>query len=64
MNEQRFELTVQITETQAHHAAQFLKRAGWTEYRACAVDNEEAYAIRDALDAIQRALRDAGFAPR
>ena len=59
-----FEHTVQLTEDQAMHVAEFLKRCGWTEWRACAVDDVEAYGIREGLEQVRRALRDAGFNPR
>ena len=59
-----FELTVQITEPQAWALAQFLKRAGWTEWRACAVDDEEAYRIREGCERVREALAEAGVAPR
>ena len=44
--------------------AQFVKRVGWSEFRANAVDDDEAREIRAAVDALQRALAEAGFAPR
>lgn len=59
-----FELTVQITEAQAWDLAQFLKRAGFSDYRSNAVDNDEAYRMIDAANRVQRALREAGFSPR
>lgn len=59
-----FELTVQITEPQAAALALFVKRVGWSEMRGCATDDEETYLIRDAIDRLQRALREAGFVPR
>jgi hypothetical protein len=59
-----FELTVQITETQAWDLAQFLKRAGFSDFMSCAVDKDEAYRMIDAANAVRRALRDAGFNPR
>lgn len=64
MPDEPFELTVQLTDGQAWQLAQFLKRCGWTEYRACAADRREAYANRAALDRVQQALRDAGYSPR
>jgi hypothetical protein len=44
--------------------AQFVKRVTWTEMRACAVDEAEGYAIRAAIDTLQKALAEAGYAPR
>jgi len=44
--------------------AQFVKRVGWSELCENAVDDEEAYRMRDALGALARALAESGFAPR
>jgi hypothetical protein len=57
-------LTVELTERQAMALAQFVKRVGWTEFRANAIDNDEAYLIREAVDAVQRELRVQGYSPR
>jgi dissimilatory sulfite reductase (desulfoviridin) alpha/beta subunit len=59
-----FILEVLITPTQAQHLAQFIKRVGFSDFRGNAQDDAEAYAMRDALDLVGVALRDAGFAPR
>jgi hypothetical protein len=42
--------------------AQFAKRVTWKEMRECAV-NAEAYEIRAAIDTLQKALAEAGYAP-
>ena len=60
----QWELTVQLTDDDAQALAQFVKRVGWPEFRACAVDDDEARAIRAGIDRLAAALRDAGFAPR
>ncbi|MEB7916232.1 hypothetical protein NGK09_06120 [Enterobacter mori] len=44
--------------------AQLVKRLTWSEVRACAVDDNEAYGISDAVAKLQNALRDAGYARR
>jgi hypothetical protein len=49
---------------QAIALAQFVKRVTWSEIRSCAVDDDEAHLIRDAIEALQRALAEAGFSPR
>lgn len=59
-----FELTVPITEQQAWDLAQFLKRAGFSDFRSNAVDHDEAYRMIDAANRLRRALAEAGFAPR
>lgn len=60
------ETTVKL-ELDAGHAwalALFLKRVGWSEIRGNAQDGQEAYDIRDGIEAAARALADAGYAPR
>ncbi len=52
------------SENEAWALAQFVKRVGWSEMRGCAVDEAEAYAIRAAIDSLQKALAAAGFVPR
>ena len=60
--------TIELRLVEAHALAlalaQFVKRVGWSEFRVNAVDDAEAYEIRAAVDALQRALAEAGFAPR
>ena len=57
-------ITVELTDDQAWALAQFLKRVGWQEWRANAVDDAEAYQMREACEAMQRALAEAGNNPR
>ena len=58
------DLAVTLTDAQAWHLAQFLKRVGFSDFRSNAQDNDEAYAMRDAADRVRVALADAGYAPR
>ena len=58
------DLAVTLTDAQAWHLAQFLKRVGFSDFRGNAQDNDEAYAMRDAADRVRVALADAGYAPR
>jgi len=44
--------------------AQLVKRIGWTELRQNAVDDDEAYKMRQAVSEVARALAEAGFEPR
>lgn len=44
--------------------AQFFKRAHWSEFRGCAVDDDEAYLIRAAVGKVQDALARSGYNPR
>ncbi|WP_422630915.1 DUF7706 family protein [Photorhabdus tasmaniensis] len=36
----------------------------WSEIRACAVNDEESYQIKDAIGKLQFALSYRGYAPR
>lgn len=55
---------LELTEDQAWALAQFVKRVTWSDFRACAVDDDEAYMIGAAVDQVARALADKGYAPR
>ena len=57
-------IELNIDDSQAMALAQFVKRAGWTEFRQCAVNDDEAYLISDAIAKLQTALAEQGFAPR
>ncbi len=57
-------LAVELTDAQAWHLAQFLKRVGFSEFRSNAQDEDEAYAMRDAAVCVRDALTDAEYAPR
>ena len=53
-----------LTDAQALALAQFVKRVRWTEVRQNAVGDDEADFTMDALGALAKALREAGYAPR
>ena len=53
-----------LSDEQAMALAQFVKRVTWSDFRACAVDDDEAYMIGAAIDQVARALVDKGYAPR
>jgi hypothetical protein len=57
-------LTVELNEELADALAQFVKRVGFSEMRSNAVDDAEAYLIRDAIDRVRMGLANAGFSPR
>ena len=57
-------ITVTLTKAQAWAFAEFLKRVGLADYAALAVDQEEAYAMLSAGEAIRQELAHAGYAPR
>jgi hypothetical protein len=56
--------TVQIDQVQAEALSQFLKRVGFSDLRQNAVDDVEAYTMRDALDQVRSSLQGAGYDPR
>jgi len=56
--------TAEMNEALAIALAQFVKRVGFSEIRSNAVDDFEAYLIRDALDRVRIGLANAGFSPR
>ncbi|WHP05763.1 MULTISPECIES: DUF7706 family protein [Acinetobacter] len=53
-----------LSEAQAMALAQFVKRVGWNEIRVNAVNDDEAYLMRDAISKLQDALARQGYAPR
>jgi hypothetical protein len=57
-------LTVELSEELADALAQFDKLVGFAEMRCNAVDDAEAYLIRDAIDRVRMGLANAGFSPR
>lgn len=62
--QQRRQSHFELSPSETLALAQFLKRIGWSEIRSCAVDDAEAYEIRDALDGLRQSLAEAGFTPR
>jgi len=57
-------ITAELSDSEALAFAQFLKRAGHSDYHANAVDTDEAYEMLYAGEKIRRALAEAGYAPR
>jgi hypothetical protein len=55
---------VELPDDEAWALAQFLKRAGFSDYRQLAVDEREAWDMLDAGEKMRRALAERGFAPR
>ena len=57
-------ITVSLATNQAEAFAQFLKRVGLSDYAALAQDQQEAYAMLNAGEAIRQELASAGYSPR
>ncbi len=57
-------VSLYLSDAEAWNLAQFLKRVGFSDFRANAQDDDEAYAMRDAADLVRRSLSEAGYAPR
>jgi len=57
-------VTLVMSDLQTEALAQLIKRIGWAEIRQNAVDDLEAYEMRDAVYRLQKALAEAGYAPR
>jgi hypothetical protein len=64
MTKKAVTFTVQIDDKLAQALAQFIKRVGWSEMRQNAVDDAEAYDMRDGLDQVRKALQEVGYDPR
>ena len=57
-------LCVELDEKQAWALAQFIKRAGLDQCRPKAVNDDEAYVMRDGAAKVGAALAEAGYAAR
>ena len=58
------EVWMELEPAQALALAQFVKRVGWSEIRQNAVDDDEAYAMREALGFLAKALGNLAMPPR
>lgn len=59
-------IELELTEEEADQFAVFLRRSNWSTYEALSdpTDRTEPQRFADAVCAVQRGLREAGFAPR
>jgi hypothetical protein len=55
---------LELSDDDAHLIAVFLRRAGFSTYRAHARNDDEAYAMFSAAESLRRAVCAAGFDPR
>jgi hypothetical protein len=58
------QITVELTDELAWDLAQFAKRLTFDAARECAQDQAEAYRIIQAVEAVRKALAEAGYSPR
>ena len=58
------EIEVTLSDAQAREFAQFLKRVCYSDYRAHATSDAEAYRMVEAGECIRQALAQVGYAPR
>jgi hypothetical protein len=58
------EIKATLTDAEAWEFAQFLKRVCYSDYRAHATSEAEAYRMVEAGERIREALADAGYASR
>jgi hypothetical protein len=61
---QRIRIEIELSGDEAWALAQFLKRAGYDQYRRLAADDDEGDKMRDAGEVVRRVLAEAGCAPR
>lgn len=64
MTAQTLSVPLELTADEAWDLAQFLKRAGFSDYRSNAVDQDEAYRMIFASEKVRSALAKAGIDPR
>ncbi|MEM9814880.1 MAG: hypothetical protein AAF827_00490 [Cyanobacteria bacterium P01_D01_bin.6] len=57
-------ITLSLTDSEAISLAQFLKRCSYSDYRARATSDDDAYTMQDAAAKVRDALVTKGFNPR
>jgi hypothetical protein len=57
-------VVAELSDAQAWAFAQFLKRSTFDDYRGRAVNEDEAYAMIEACEALRKALAEIGYSPR
>ena len=57
-------VTFEIQDSDAWALAQFVKRVGYSDCLANAVDKDEAFRMINGLEAVRKGMGDAGYAPR
>lgn len=57
-------IKINFLDNEAEALAQFLKRAGFSDFRSLAKSDEEAYAMQSAALKIAQSLSEVGYSPR
>lgn len=57
-------LSLQLDENRTTALVQFVKRLSWSDLHGCTMNDEEVWVMKSAVDRLQRALREKGYAPR
>jgi hypothetical protein len=63
-HEKPVEVNIQLTHREAQALAQLVKRLGFSDCRALATSDIEAYLMMDGINQIMKALAEEGYAPR
>ena len=61
---EKIQVSFEVSEVEALALAQFVKRVGFSDWRNNAVDDTEAYQMKDAFYKLQEGLADSEFSPR
>lgn len=57
-------LDLELNDETAMALAMFIKRVSWSDLRDNAVTEREAWLMKEGIDKLQKALQEAGYAPR
>lgn len=57
-------IQLEMPESQAWAFAEFLKRAGYSDYRQLAASDQEAWDMQEAGERLRAAFAERGIAPR
>ncbi|MDD5320223.1 MAG: hypothetical protein PHD43_06340 [Methylococcales bacterium] len=65
MSNQKYEvcITIKFSDQEAWDLAQFLRRAGFSDFRSNTVDDDEAHRMIVAAEKVRKALADVGYSP-
>lgn len=57
-------LALELNDETAMALAMYIKRVSWNDLRDNAVTDREAWLMKEGIDKLQKALQEAGYAPR